>query len=126
MLAVVAGACIFEKHMTLDKNMEGPDHFMSMEPDQIIEMIEKIRYARSIYGNPKKEILKQEIKLRELVRRSLVSKEKINKGQEVSENSLTAKRPAGGICPDQLYSVVGKKAVRDIDKDEILHWEDFN
>lgn len=125
MLAVAAGACLFEKHITLDKNMEGPDHFMCAEPAEIIEMIEKIKYARSILGGSKKELLKEEKDLRNLVRRSLVSKEKIKKGQKILEYMFTAKRPAGGIEPNQMYSLIGKEAIKDIEPDEILFWDDF-
>lgn len=123
--AVALGACVIEKHFTIDKSLAGPDHKASAEPDELKQMVNSIRKTELALGSPIKKPCKSEKETLKLGRRSLVSKTEIKRGETLTEYSIAVKRPGTGIMPKHLMDFCGGKAVRDIKKDEILSWQDI-
>ena len=118
--AVAMGASCIEKHFTLDCNMEGPDHKASLEPDQLREMVKAIRNIELALGNGIKKPSKSELPNIQIVRKSIIAKTKIKKGDVLKENNLAVKRPGGGISPMKWDDVVGTKATKDYKEDELI------
>ena len=116
--AVAMGASCIEKHFTLDCNMEGPDHKASLEPDQLREMVKAIRNIELALGNGIKKPSKSELPNIQIVRKSIIAKTKIKKGDVLKENNLAVKRPGGGISPMKWDDVVGTKSAKDYNEDE--------
>ena len=117
-MAVSMGAEIIEKHFTLDKTMEGPDHKASLEPDELKQMVLSIRNIEKAFGSGIKEPQESEKKNIEIARRSIVAKYAIKKGEQFSEDNLTCKRPATGISPMRWDEVIGTLASKDFSEDE--------
>lgn len=122
-VAVARGAKVIEKHFTLDRSLKGTDYQVSLEPEELKEMVINIRLVEKVLGSPDKEPLEYEEKTRKFARRSIVSRVKIPKGMVITEDMLTFKRPGTGISPSQLNSVVGKSPQIDINADEIITWD---
>lgn len=118
--AVALGATIIEKHFTLDKNMEGPDHKASLEPNELLSMVLAIRNIELALGNSTKVASSSEIANKDIIRKSIVAKIGIKSGELFSENNLTSKRPGTGISPMEWDNVIGKVAPKDFDVDEII------
>jgi len=118
--AVAMGACCIEKHFTLDQNMEGPDHKASLEPHQFKAMVKAIRNIELALGNGVKELSKSEIQNIKIVRKSIIAKKKIKKGEVFSEKNLTIKRPGRGISPMKWDEILGTKASKDYNEDDII------
>lgn len=118
--AVALGATIIEKHFTLDRNMEGPDHKASLEPNELKAMVESIRRIEKALGNGDKTPSKSEKKNITIARKSIVAKKNIRIGEILTEENLTVKRPGNGISPMEWNKVVGTKAVRDFQEDELI------
>lgn len=118
--AVAMGATIIEKHFTLDRNMAGPDHKASLEPEELKAMVESIRNVENALGTGVKEPSESEKKNIIIARKSIVAKKKINKGEIFTESNLTAKRPGNGISPMYWEEVMGKCAKRKFDIDELI------
>jgi len=119
--ATALGATVIEKHFTLDRNLPGPDHKASLEPNELKAMVSAIRNVElAISGNGVKEPSKSEIKNKEVARKSIVAAMPIKKGEVFTEKNLTVKRPGNGISPMLWDDVVGKKAVRDFDADDLI------
>lgn len=118
--AVAMGARVIEKHFTLDKSMEGPDHLASLEPNELTDMIKKIRNIETALGSSKKEITKSAKKYIAIIKKSIVAKVRIAKGSKITEDMLIIKRPGTGLEPKYIYKIVGKKAKKDIEKDELI------
>ena len=118
--AVSMGATIIEKHFTLDKNMEGPDHKASLEPNELKQMIYSIRNVEKALGDGNKRITNSERKNIEIVRKSIVASKDIKKGEILSEQNITTKRPGNGISPIKWFEVIGTKAIKDFTKDELI------
>jgi len=118
--AVALGATIIEKHFTLDKKMEGPDHIASLEPTELSNMVLAIRNIDIALGNSSKVASNSEIANKDIVRKSIVAKIGIKSGEIFSENNLTSKRPGSGISPMEWDNVIGRVASRDFDEDEII------
>jgi N,N'-diacetyllegionaminate synthase len=118
--AVALGASVIEKHFTLDKNMEGPDHKASLEPHELKAMIDAIRNIEKALGNGIKKPSKSELKNKDIARKSIVAKREIKKGEIFTEDNITVKRPGNGISPMRWYEVLGKVAPRDYKEDEII------
>lgn len=119
--AVALGACIIEKHFTLDRNMEGPDHKASLEPDELKAMAAAIRNIERALGTSEKKISPSEKKNIAIARKSIVAKIDIVKGSVFSEENITVKRPGNGISPMKWYDVIGKFASQDFFKDDLIH-----
>jgi len=118
--AVALGAQVIEKHFTLNKNLPGPDHKASLEPDELKTMVKAIRNVEIALGNGIKKPSKSEVKNLSIARKSIVAKCQIKKGETFSEANLTVKRPGTGISPMRLNEILGKKAVRDFEIDEVI------
>ncbi len=118
--AVSMGATVIEKHFTLDKNMEGPDHKASLEPDELKQMVQSIRNVEAAFGNGIKQPSKAEKKNIAIARKSIVAKCEIKKGQTFTEENLTTKRPGNGISPMKWNDVLEKVAKKDFSVDEII------
>jgi len=121
--AVALGAVVLEKHFTLDKNLPGPDHKASLEPEELKQMVEAIRQVEKAKGNGIKKPTDEEEQIKRVARRSVVAKIDISKGTIITEEMLNVKRPGIGIEPKYLDMIVGRKARRNIKKDYILTWE---
>ena len=118
--AVALGASIIEKHFTLDKSQKGPDHKTSIEPEEFKKMVNFVRGIETALGSSIKKPTIAEEKNKIIVRKSIVAKKKINKGEIFDENNLTTKRPANGISPMMIESIIGKKSKRDFEQDELI------
>lgn len=118
--AVGMGAKVIEKHFTLDKNMEGPDHKASLEPCELKAMVQGIREIELALGDGIKQTSASEAKNKPIARKSIVANCAIRKGEILSESNLYTKRPAGGISPMEWDKVIGTKAVRDFEPDEMI------
>ena len=114
--AVALGARVIEKHLTLNKNMKGPDHKASIEPKDFKNMVKSIRNIETSLGIKKKFISKSEKKNILIARPSIVAKEKIFKGEVFTEKNLTVKRPGDGISPMRWNKILGKKAKQNFRK----------
>ena len=116
--AVALGACIIEKHFTLDRNMEGPDHKASLEPDELIAMVKAIRNIEKAIGSEEKKVSTSEQKNLIVARKSIVAATMINKGELFTEKNLTVKRPGDGLTPMLWDSILGLEAQRDYKVDD--------
>ncbi len=116
--AASMGATVIEKHFTTDKNLPGPDHKASLEPQELKEMVDKIREIELILGNGNKRPQEAESKNKTVARKSIVARCEIKQGEKFTEENLTCKRPGNGISPMKWNVVVGQKAIRDFKKDE--------
>ena len=118
--AVAMGATCIEKHFTLDSKMRGPDHKASLEPTQLKGMVNAIRNIEKAMGSKIKKPSKSELPNIRMVRKSIVAKTKINKGEILDENNITIKRPGGGISPMKWDKVLGSKAKKKYNEDELI------
>lgn len=118
--AVAMGACIIEKHFTLDRNMSGPDHKASLEPAELKNMIYAIRHIEQAMGDGIKTASVSEIPNMTIVRKSIVAKKDICQGEYFTNDNITTKRPGNGISPMKWYEVLGMVATRDFRKDELI------
>jgi N,N'-diacetyllegionaminate synthase len=116
--ATAMGACVIEKHFTLDKTMDGPDHKASLEPTKLKSMVKAIRNIELALGSSEKKPSPSEIPNMEIVRKSIVASCNIKKGDILTEQNLTIKRPANGISPMKWDMIVGSVAQKDYLKDE--------
>lgn len=119
--AAALGATVIEKHFTLDKTMEGPDHRASLEPDELAAMIRGIRNIEKALGDREKKVTESEKRNIDTARKSIVALKKISKGEVFSENNITCKRPGTGINPMKWDKVIGQKAKRDYEIDDLIH-----
>lgn len=118
--AAAMGAAVIEKHFTLDRSMEGPDHRASLEPQELAAMVTAIRHVEEALGSGQKRVSVSERKNRDIARKSIVAREKIQKGEILTEKNLTVKRPGGGISPMRWFEVLGTRAARDFGDDEMI------
>ena len=116
--AVAMGASCVEKHFTLNRNMEGPDHKASLEPQELKAMVTAIRNIELALGSDVKNPSTSEIKNIKIVRKSIVAKTKIKKGDTINENNVTVKRPGNGISPMKWDEIMDTKATKDYKEDE--------
>jgi N,N'-diacetyllegionaminate synthase len=118
--AVSLGASVIEKHFTLDRNLPGPDHRASLQPDELKSMILAIRNIEKALGDGVKKVSSGEMKNRSIVRRSLVAASKIKKGEYFNKDNIAAKRPGTGLSPLMWDKVIGRKAPHDFNEDEMI------
>lgn len=118
--AVALGAEIIEKHFTLDKNMEGPDHKASLEPQELAQMVSAIRHIEKSLGDGNKKRTASEQQNIAAARKSIVAKCAISKGDIFTEANLTVKRPGSGISPMRWKEIIGTRAERDYLEDELI------
>lgn len=120
--AVAMGAAVLEKHFTLDRNLAGPDHKASLEPDELKAMVQAIRNIEKALGDGIKRPSPSEVKNKPIARKSLVATQPIKTGELFSTDNITAKRPGVGISPMRWDEVLGRKASKDYQKDEEISW----
>lgn len=118
--AVALGAAVIEKHFTLDRTMEGPDHKASLEPDELEAMIRAIRNIEKAMGDGIKAPSESEKANIAVVRKSIIAADSIKTGDILTEENLTTKRPGTGISPMRWNEVLGTRAVRDFEEDELI------
>lgn len=118
--AVAIGACVIEKHFTLDRNMVGPDHRASLEPDELANLVRNVRNVESALGDGVKQLTPSELMNKPKMRKSLVARRSIRAGNRITSDDLTCKRPGFGLAPSWFDRVVGKRAAVDIPVDEVL------
>jgi len=118
--AVAMGASVIEKHFTLDKTMEGPDHKASLEPDELSAMVSAIRNIEKALGSGIKKPSPSEAKNMEIARKSIVAAQSIQKGEILTETNLAIKRPGNGISPMKFDEIIGTVAQKDYHEDELI------
>jgi N,N'-diacetyllegionaminate synthase len=118
--AVALGAAVLEKHFTLDRNLPGPDHKASLEPDELKAMVRAIRNIEKALGNGIKRPSPSEAKNKTIARKSLVANQSIKIGERFSADNMTAKRPGAGISPMRWDEVLGQLSQKDYEKDDLI------
>ena len=118
--AVAMGAEVIEKHFTLDKSMDGPDHQASLSPDELKAMVVAIRNIEKALGNGKKIVSPSEKANKNIARKSLTARCDISKGDKFTEDNITIKRPGTGISPMKWDEIIGSLAQRDYKSDELI------
>lgn len=123
--AVALGATTIEKHFTLDKAMNGPDHVASLNPDELNLMISNIRDVEIAMGSAVKQPTQSELLVREVARRSVVAKRAIVRNTPLTNEDLVCLRPGKGIEPKFIPTLLGRTVLRDIEPGEVLSWSDL-
>ena len=116
--AVALGAKVIEKHFTISRDMDGPDHKASLEPQELKQMVESIRNIEKAMGNGEKTPQQSEISNKKVVRKSIVANREIKKGELLNEENLTTKRVGSGLSSELWDEVIGLKANYEFQKDE--------
>ena len=124
--AVARGACVIEKHFTLDRNMEGPDHKASIEPAELTQMVSSIRNVEVAIGDGVKKVSASEMKNKDIARKSIIAKTAIKKGEVFSEENITTKRPGSGINPMKWFDLLGKTAKHDYEEDYLIESDELD
>jgi N-acetylneuraminate synthase len=118
--AAARGAVVIEKHFTLDRDLPGPDHKASLEPDELTSMVKSIRDVEAALGSPRKLVAASERKNQNIARKSLIALQNIRKDEAFTSNNLGIKRPGTGISPMHYWEFLGKIATRDYGTDEVI------
>lgn len=124
-LAVALGACVFEKHFTLNHNLPGPDHWFSEEPEGLKRWADAIRNASIMLGKAEVRPTKAEIEMRLLARRSIITLRDVKEGEKITLENIGLRRPGNGLPPGMLDKVIGMKAAHDVSKGTLLKMGDF-
>lgn len=120
--AIALGACMIEKHFTLDQHMEGWDHAISANPEQLKTIVEEGRNIVTALGGSRRTVSAAEIEKRKKFRRSLVTTQRLHSGHVLTEADLDAKRPGTGIRPDEIEYVLGRRLASDMAADQVINW----
>lgn len=123
--AVALGATIIEKHFSKSRDLPGPDHKASLEPDELASLVSNIRTMSMALGSIEKKPTQSELPIRELVRRSVTVDRYVEAGQTISKSDIVLMRPGTGILPKYMDNVIGMVAVRDLSPGETLNWSDI-
>ena len=121
--AVALGACVVEKHFTLDKTLEGPDHKASLNPEEFKAMVNAIRNVEVAMGDGVRKFSENEKEIKKVARKSIILNEDINKGNIIKKEMLSIKRPGTGISPKEINNVIGMKVIKDLKANTVLKWE---
>jgi N,N'-diacetyllegionaminate synthase len=121
--AAAMGACVIEKHFTLDRTLPGPDHKASLEPRELSAMVKAVRDVEHARGNGVKGPTEEEEAIKRVARRSIVAKRDIRMGDVLTEGDLAIKRPGTGIEPRYFDSIIRKKARAPIQRDQVIQWD---
>lgn len=124
--AVARGACVIEKHFTLDRNMEGPDHKASIEPAELTQMVSSIRNVEVAIGDGVKKVSASEMKNKDIARKSIIAKTAIKAGDVFNEENITTKRPGSGINPMKWFDLLGKTAKHDYEEDYLIESDELD
>ena len=123
--AVALGACVVEKHFTLDKTLEGPDHKASLNPEEFKAMVDAIRNVEVALGDGVRKFSENELEIKKVARKSIVLNQDVNKNTIIEKEMLSIKRPGTGIAPKFINDVVGKKLNKDLKANSVLKWDYF-
>lgn len=128
-MSVAYGITFIEKHFTLDKNFDGPDHKASATPEELKQLVENVRRAEIMLGNEIKKVTPSEMKNKKIARKSIIAKSNIKQGDIFTEENLICKRPGNGISPMRWYDILGKTAEKEFEEDQLIEvsgikWED--
>ncbi|MDR1522250.1 MAG: N-acetylneuraminate synthase [Streptococcaceae bacterium] len=118
--AVAMGATVIEKHFTIDKIIEGPDHKASLSPEKLKEMVHLIKNIEKAMGTGEKQPSQSEFKNIDVIRKSIVADKGIKKGEIFTEKNITTKRPGNGISPMKWFEILGQPAKKDFEEDELI------
>jgi N-acetylneuraminate synthase len=121
--AIALGACIIEKHFTLDKELPGWDHAISANPQELRTIVEEGRNVFAALGSSVRTVSDAELEKRKKFRRSLVARRSLQKGHVLSADDLDAKRPGTGISPSEMPYIMGRRLATDLSEDQVLRWE---
>lgn len=124
--SIALGACVVEKHFTLDKTKIGMDNQMASEPDEMSELVNNCQNVKIAMGSKKRKVLAEELEQRKNMRRSIIINKDLDAGREISLNDLDCKRPGTGIPPSKIYDLVGKTIKNDVKADTLIKKSDFN
>jgi N,N'-diacetyllegionaminate synthase len=122
-LAIGLGASVIEKHFTIDKDLPGPDHWFSSDPGELASLVTACHSSYEALGSPQLRPSKEEIEMRDLVRRSIVAIDNINKGEHFTEDNIGLRRPGTGLPPAQFNSLLGKTATEDVTNGELIRMQ---
>src|SRR5271166_5589817 len=120
--AIALGACMIEKHFTLEQDLEGWDHAISANPEQLKTIVEEGRHIVTALGDSERTVSAAEIEKRKKFRRSLVTTRQLQRGHVLTEADLDAKRPGTGIRPDEIAYALGRRLASDMIADQVLNW----
>ena len=120
--AIAIGACMIEKHFTLDQDMAGWDHAISANPEQMRTIVREGKNIVAALGSSRRTVSDAEMEKRKKFRRSLVARQALSKGHVLSESDFDAKRPGTGVAPDQIQYVIGRTLACDLTEDQVLRW----
>jgi len=123
--AVALGAVAIEKHFTFNRAAFGPDHKVSLTPEEVKKMVSGIRMIESALGSKKRVLTDKEMEFRPVFHKSIVAKRDISAGEKIIREMLTVKRPGGGIYPGDMYKVIGKKSKVNVKKDDLIRFLDL-
>ncbi|BHH82677.1 N-acetylneuraminate synthase [Desulforhopalus sp. 52FAK] len=118
--AAAAGAVLIEKHFTLDKSLPGPDHRASLEPNELREMVSRVRRIEKILGDEQKKPSVSEVANMKIARKSLVAGKGIKAGEIFTKNNVAIKRPGDGLSPMNYWELLGTRSLRSYDKDDLI------
>lgn len=121
--AVALGACVVEKHFTLDKNLEGPDHKASLNPKEFKAMVDAIRNVEVAMGDGVRKFSDNELEIKKVARKSIVLNQDVSEDMIIERRMLSIKRPGTGIPPKFIDDVVGKKLIKDLKANNVLKWD---
>lgn len=121
--AVALGACIIEKHVTLDRSLNGPDHPFALDPDAMMDLVKSVRDTEKALGTSKRVLSESELVARTITRRSFVARTDIKKGEVLTRENVKITRPGTGIHPKLKDRLLGRKAMKDIEKEEVISWQ---
>lgn len=121
--AVALGACIIEKHVTLDRTMLGPDHPFALDPHWMRDLVKSVRDTEAAMGSTKRVLSESELKSRVVTRRSFVAREDIKAGEPLTAGNIKLTRPGTGIHPKHKEQLIGRKAKVDIEKEVVISWD---
>ena len=124
--AVARGACIIEKHFTLSREMEGPDHKASIEPDELKQMVDMVRHVEAAIGDGVKKVSASEAKNQDIARKSIIASAKIKAGDVFTEENVTTKRPGNGINPMRWFELLGRRAKHDYEEDYLIEKDELD
>jgi sialic acid synthase SpsE len=121
--AVALGACIIEKHVTLDRTMKGVDHPFSLDPPAMMDLVRGVRIAEKALGTFSRSLSEAERGSRQMVRRSAAARSDIKKGDAFTRENLKLVRPGTGLHPRYFQQLIGCRAAVDIEKEDLITWE---
>lgn len=124
--AVALGACIIEKHITLDRTLKGPDHPFALDPGAMFDLVKSVREIEKAMGTHKRTLSAAELKSREVTRRSFVARKDIKKGETITAENIKLTRPGTGIHPKYKDRILGRKAAVEIEKETVITWDMIN